>query len=216
MVKIRKKTWHTIKNIMREVECESCGCKLKKCNWLRHLVAKTHTDGVENGGVGEIQVAGGWSWTDQNALLLRIDTVYKLFMTSPLWHIQAPTAGPILTPAPVALHISCRHMSFDSGVETKHVRDPGNSGSGKGGVKRFKEPTWINSWTMKWMKDLEKEFHFKKLEQFFEIFWVSKLLTFRGVRVDMVRWRHNHPTNPLSAAWHTASPAVAVAIHSHN
>ena len=59
MVKIRKKTWHTIKNIMREVECESCGCKLKKCNWLRHLVAKTHTDGVENGGVGEIQVAGG-------------------------------------------------------------------------------------------------------------------------------------------------------------
>ena len=36
----------------REVECESCGCKVKKCNWLRHLRTKKHRDGVENGGGG--------------------------------------------------------------------------------------------------------------------------------------------------------------------
>ena len=36
----------------REVECESCGCKVKKCNWLKLLRTKKHRDGVENGGGG--------------------------------------------------------------------------------------------------------------------------------------------------------------------
>ena len=36
----------------REVGCESCGCKVKKCNWLRHLGTKKHRDGVENRGGG--------------------------------------------------------------------------------------------------------------------------------------------------------------------
>ena len=35
----------------REVECESCGCKVRKCNWLRHLGTKRHL-GVQNGGGG--------------------------------------------------------------------------------------------------------------------------------------------------------------------
>ena len=36
----------------KEVECESCGCKVQKCNWLRHLGTKKHTDVVEKGGGG--------------------------------------------------------------------------------------------------------------------------------------------------------------------
>ena len=30
-------------------ECESCGCKVKKCNWLIHLGTEKQRDGVENG-----------------------------------------------------------------------------------------------------------------------------------------------------------------------
>ena len=41
---IRTKRKHTIKinqeYSQREVERESCGCKVKKCNWLRHLGGK--------------------------------------------------------------------------------------------------------------------------------------------------------------------------------
>lgn len=38
--------------------CEVCGCKARKCNWLRHLEPKKHRDGVENDKmVGEIWVA---------------------------------------------------------------------------------------------------------------------------------------------------------------
>ena len=50
----------------REVHCEVCGCRVKKCNWLRHLGTRKHRDGVENvegrgemGGEGE--GAGGTS-----------------------------------------------------------------------------------------------------------------------------------------------------------
>ena len=38
--------------------CEVCGCKARKCNWLRRLGTKKHRDGVENDKmVGEIWVA---------------------------------------------------------------------------------------------------------------------------------------------------------------
>ena len=52
----------------REVECEVCRCKVRKCNWLRHLETRKHKDGVENGeGGGDMDVdAGGArrrSWT---------------------------------------------------------------------------------------------------------------------------------------------------------
>ena len=36
----------------REVECEVCRCKVRKCNWLRHLETRKHRDGVGNGGGG--------------------------------------------------------------------------------------------------------------------------------------------------------------------
>ncbi len=32
--------------------CEVCGFKVRKCNWLRHLGTKKHSNGVENGGGG--------------------------------------------------------------------------------------------------------------------------------------------------------------------
>ena len=61
MVKnIRQKRRHTIKNIIynrRKVGCESCGCRVKKCNWLTHLGTKKHRDGIENGG-GEGDMGG--------------------------------------------------------------------------------------------------------------------------------------------------------------
>ena len=36
----------------REAGCESCGCKFKRCNCLRHLRTKKHRNGVENTGGG--------------------------------------------------------------------------------------------------------------------------------------------------------------------
>ena len=47
----------------REVECKSCGCKVKKCNWLRGV-------GGDIGGEGE--GAAGRSWSDHHALLLQV------------------------------------------------------------------------------------------------------------------------------------------------
>ena len=52
----------------REVECEVCRCKVRKCNWLRHLESRKHRDGVGNGGGGgdmdvDAEGAGGRSWT---------------------------------------------------------------------------------------------------------------------------------------------------------
>ena len=46
--KEKKKTYNQEYN-RGEVECESCGCKVKKCNWSRHLATKKHGDRVENG-----------------------------------------------------------------------------------------------------------------------------------------------------------------------
>ena len=44
----------------REVECEVCRCKVRKCNWLRHVGTKKHRDGVENGeGGGDMDVDAG-------------------------------------------------------------------------------------------------------------------------------------------------------------
>ena len=44
----------------REVECESCECRVKKCKWLRHVGSKKHRDGVENGeGGGDMDVDAG-------------------------------------------------------------------------------------------------------------------------------------------------------------
>ena len=50
----------------REVECEVCRCKVRKCNWLRHLETRKHRDGVENGEGGggmdaDAEGAGGRS-----------------------------------------------------------------------------------------------------------------------------------------------------------
>ena len=52
----------------REVECEVCRCKVRQCNWLRHLETKKHRDGVEiwRGARG----ARRRSWTDHQALAL--------------------------------------------------------------------------------------------------------------------------------------------------
>ena len=61
MKNIRKKKAYNQEYKRREVECESCGCKVKKCNWLRHLGTKKHRGGVENGGGGEEEGAGGRS-----------------------------------------------------------------------------------------------------------------------------------------------------------
>ena len=52
----------------REVECEVCRCKVRKCNWLRHLETRKHRDGVGNGGGGgdmdvDAEGAGRRSWT---------------------------------------------------------------------------------------------------------------------------------------------------------
>ena len=52
----------------REVECEVCRCKVRKCNWLRHLETRKHRDGVENGGGGGDMDVDAWgagrtSWT---------------------------------------------------------------------------------------------------------------------------------------------------------
>ena len=36
-----------------------CGCKVKKCNWLRHLGTIKHRDGIEHGGIeGDMGGAG--------------------------------------------------------------------------------------------------------------------------------------------------------------
>ena len=44
----------------REVECEACSCRVKKCNWLRHLETRKHRDVVENGeGGGDKDVDAG-------------------------------------------------------------------------------------------------------------------------------------------------------------
>ena len=46
----------------REVECEACRCKVRTCNWLRHLETRKHRDGVENGGGGgdmDVDAGGG-------------------------------------------------------------------------------------------------------------------------------------------------------------
>ena len=51
---IRRRKRCIIKNIIikREVECEVCRCKVRKCNWLRHVRTRKHRDGVGNGGGG--------------------------------------------------------------------------------------------------------------------------------------------------------------------
>ena len=36
----------------REVDCEVCGSKVRKCNWFRYLGTAKHRDGVETGGGG--------------------------------------------------------------------------------------------------------------------------------------------------------------------
>ena len=45
----------------REVECEACRCRVKKCNWLRHVGTRKHRDVVvENGeGGGDKDVDAG-------------------------------------------------------------------------------------------------------------------------------------------------------------
>lgn len=49
---VRKKKKHEYN--WREVECESCGCKVKKCHWLRHLGTKSIGMWLKKEGVGEI------------------------------------------------------------------------------------------------------------------------------------------------------------------
>ena len=52
----RKKKAYNQEYNQREVECEVCRCRVKKCNcnWFRHVGTRKHRDGVENGRVGEI------------------------------------------------------------------------------------------------------------------------------------------------------------------
>ena len=42
----------------REVECEVCECKVRKCNWARHLGSKKHMLGG-GGGKVDVDVGGG-------------------------------------------------------------------------------------------------------------------------------------------------------------
>ena len=76
----------------REVKCEVCGCRVKKCNWLRSLGTKKHL-GVQNGHDGrnivdEIEREGGRSWTVQRGnpllLLLPIFPYFSWFSVS-IW-----------------------------------------------------------------------------------------------------------------------------------
>lgn len=57
MRNMRKKRRYTIKNSRKAARYESCGCKLKKCNWVRHLRIKKHNEGVENGAGNNLWVA---------------------------------------------------------------------------------------------------------------------------------------------------------------
>ena len=36
-----------------EIECEVCECKVRKCNWARHLVSRKHRLGGGGGKVGD-------------------------------------------------------------------------------------------------------------------------------------------------------------------
>ena len=38
----------------REIECEMCGCRVKKCSWLRHSETKSIWMGLKMERVGEI------------------------------------------------------------------------------------------------------------------------------------------------------------------
>ena len=57
----------------REVDCEVCGCRMKKCNWRRHLETKTHL-GVRNGEAGGDM--GGEGGQDGEVELCPLDTDY--------------------------------------------------------------------------------------------------------------------------------------------
>ena len=54
----RKKVYNQEYN-EREVDCEVYGCKVRTCNWLRHLGTKKHRDGMglKTEVVGKIWVA---------------------------------------------------------------------------------------------------------------------------------------------------------------
>ena len=48
---IGEKRKHTIKNITgRKYSVKCVKCRVKKCNWSRHLGARKHRDGIEDGG----------------------------------------------------------------------------------------------------------------------------------------------------------------------
>ena len=44
----------------REVDCEVCECRVRKCNWARHLVSRKHMLGGGGGKVdGDVEGGGG-------------------------------------------------------------------------------------------------------------------------------------------------------------
>ena len=44
----------------REVDCEVCECRVRKCNWARHLVSRKHMLGGGGGKVdGDVGGGGG-------------------------------------------------------------------------------------------------------------------------------------------------------------
>ena len=55
--KEEKKAYNT-EHSKLEIECEVCECKVRKCNWARHLVSRKHMLG---GGGGKVDgdVGGG-------------------------------------------------------------------------------------------------------------------------------------------------------------
>ena len=56
-----------------------CRCKVRKCNWLRHVGTKKHRDGVENGeGGGDKDVDAGGGREDKLNCALRHQTTLSV------------------------------------------------------------------------------------------------------------------------------------------
>ena len=73
----------------REVECEVCECKVRKCNWARHLGSKKHmlgggggkVDGDVGGGGGKVDddVGARGGWYTQGREDLNTTYIYTIF-----------------------------------------------------------------------------------------------------------------------------------------
>jgi len=78
----RRKKVYNQEYDMREVDCEVYGCKVRTCNWLRHLGTKEHRDGM---GL-KTEVVGKIWWPGQGGAPSQETFVSSLLKISPpLW-----------------------------------------------------------------------------------------------------------------------------------